>query len=389
MTPRDRLAAVALAAVLLVGGLLLVRHTDRIAGRELGDFAEYWASGRLAVRGESPYDKDRVRALEHAAGRPGEPVLMYNPPWALTFVLPLGLLDAPAAHLAWQLAQVLALLLTAHLLGGAYGGPGRRGVGWLATFTFLPCYVAVALGQIAPLTALGAALFLAAVRDERDFLAGLACALVSLKPQAALLFWAALALWVVRARRWRLIAGLAAGLAGCLAVPLWLNPGLIGQYRDMLALHPPTQYKSPTWGAALRLALGVEGQPQYFWLQYLAPLVGLAWVAWYWRRHRHEWDWGRRLPLVLLASLATMAYGWFYDLVLALPAVVLVASRLGAPAGQARRWLALGGYAAASAILLVQLSAGAEGFAYIWAAPAYLTLFLLGQPHEEALPPAG
>jgi hypothetical protein len=373
MKPRDGLGLAALLVLIVLGLFLAWQQGDRFAQRPLGDFAEYWAAGTLAVRGENPYDKDRVAELEREAGRTGEPVLMYNPPWALTLVLPLGLLDVRTAQTAWQLAHLLALALTAHLLGQIYAGPGQRAAGWLATFTFLPCYVALAMGQIAPLMPLAVALFLLAVEHDRDFLAGLACAVLSIKPQAGLLFWPVLALWVLQTRRWAVLAGLAAGIAAGLAVPLALNPAVVAQYREMTRLHPPTQYQSPTWGAALRLVFGVG----HFWLQFLPPLVGLAWALGYWLCRRRAWNWPERLPLVLLVSLCTMAYGWFYDLVLALPAVVQMAGRPPVPR------LALAGYAAVNAVALVQTAGGAHGFWFIWAAPALLVLYLLGRRDDQ------
>src|SRR5204862_878863 len=138
-----------------------------------------------------------------------------------------------------------------------------------------------------------------------------------IKPQAALLFFAALALWVAQSRRWLVLAGLASGLGGGLVIPMLLNPAVVGQYIETTSRYRPEQYASPTWGTVLRVWFGQE----HFWLQFIPPLVGLAWLLWFWPRKRHAWSWRADLPLVLLVSVVTMAYGWFYDLVLVLPAV--------------------------------------------------------------------
>src|SRR5262245_1983579 len=79
------------------------------AGLELPlfDFVEYWAAGRLNAHGENPYDPERVHELERQAGRTEEGVLMWNPPWTLTLVMPFGLFPARLV----QTAQLLWLLL--------------------------------------------------------------------------------------------------------------------------------------------------------------------------------------------------------------------------------------------------------------------------------------
>ena len=66
---------------------------------------------------------------------------------------------------------------------------------------------------------------------------------------------------------------------------------------------------------------------QKSWLQFLPSALGLAWFAFYWPRVRRAWRWEEQMPLLLLVSLLTTAYGWPFDLVILLPAVIQITRR--------------------------------------------------------------
>jgi hypothetical protein len=334
----------------------------------LHDFVEYWAAGRLNLHGENPYDPERIQQLEREAGRSDDGILMWNPPWTLPLVMPLGLLDVRTAHLLWLAMQFIVVAWCADALWRLYGGAAaRRGIAWLLAFTFLPTIFSLTAGQIAPLVLLGAVLFLIAIKQGRDFLAGAALVLLAIKPHLSYLFWIALLLWSIRQRRWALLAGgLLAGLAA-IAVALACNPDVLSQYWQTFTSRPPAQYRSPTLGTALRLLLG-EGE---FRLQFLALFPGLIWLVPYWLRHRAAWDWSERLPMLLLVSMLTAAYGaWPFDIMLLLVPVVQVAARLRWPA----RVAALA-YLAIDAVAAAQLACEVEYFAFLWMTPALLLAY--------------
>src|SRR5262245_47955557 len=98
--------AVRSTLVLLVGVVALAFAADRVVnspGYKLPkDFPEYWAAGRLNLRGENPYDPARLLAAQQTAD-PGrrDAVMMWNPPPSLAVYMPLGLLAAPWASLLW------------------------------------------------------------------------------------------------------------------------------------------------------------------------------------------------------------------------------------------------------------------------------------------------
>ncbi len=366
-----------LAIGMLLAGGLLVWQLGRGVQLPLFDFAEYWAAGHLNVHNQNPYDPELVAQLERDAGRGEKAVLMWNPPWTLPFVMPFGLLEVHTAQLLWLLVQFAVLAFCVDRLWLMNGGnPQRRWIAWLLAFTFAPCYFALIAGQISPLLLLGAVLFLLAMRANRFFLAGISTLLLAIKPHLALLFWAALLLEIVRRRNWSLLAGgVVAGIIATL-IAVAFHPTVLADYWHTLSTKPPEEYDSPTLGMLLRRWLGRER----FALQFVPPLLGLLWLAVHWVRNRHKWNWDREMPLLILASILTAAYGaWPFDLVLVLPPVMQVAARPRRPR------LALALHVAINALALVLLLCRAEFFAFLWMPPALLLgyLFTRSEPLTE------
>jgi hypothetical protein len=383
--PRAWLLPAALVVAAAALALQLTRSPHAL-DLPLYDFAEYWAAGRLAARGENPYDPARVGELEREAGRDGEPLLMWNPPWTLPLVVPFGLAPPQAAHLLWLLASFGTVLAAADLAWREYGGPaGTRGVAWLLAFTFVPTFLTLYLGQIAAVPLAGAVLFLRWVRRGHELRAGAATLLLAVKPHLFAFFWVALLLWSAGRHRWRVPAGaVLAGLAATLAA-LAFDPAVLSQYRETLTATPPAQYRSPTWGTVLRLLCG-EGR---FGLQFIPPLLGVAWFVPTWLRHRSSWDWGERLPALLFASLLAAPYGaWPFDLVVLLVPLLRVAAAAardgGVPRGAVVLYLAANGVAAAS------VAGRVDFFWWLWLTPALLLAYAAGLrllPGQEPLSP--
>jgi hypothetical protein len=366
---RSWLLVLALLTAILVMLIQLGGSTQGLTSLPLHDFVEYWAAGRLNVHGENPYDPQRVHQLEREAGRASEGILMWNPPWTLPLVMPLGLLDCRTAHLLWLCLQFAVIAWCADSLWRLYGGSAnQRGLSWLLAFTFLPTLFSLTAGQIAPLVLLGAVLFLVFVKQGRDTAAGAAIVLLAIKPHLSYLFWIALILWIGRQRRWGVLGGGLLAGAAALGVALLFNPAVLGQYWHTFTSQPPAQYRSPTLGTVLRLLLGEE----QFRLQFLAMLPGLVWFVPYWLRHRQHWDWNERLPMLLLVSLLTAAYGaWPFDLVLLLVPVVQMAATMR------RSWLlASGAYLAINGLAAAQLAGEVEYFGFIWMTPALLLAYV-------------
>lgn len=387
-----RLRLMLAALVVACAGLAWQLSRTRGAALELPlfDFVEYWAAGRLNAQGENPYDHDRVEELEKQAGRTEKPVLMWNPPWTLTVAMPFGLFRVDHIHIAqllWLLLQFAALVYSADALWRYYGGSaGQRWLAWLTAFTFVPSLFALTAGQIAPLILLGAVLFLQCERRGQYALAGAAAVLLAIKPHIVYLFWLALLLWAVERRRWALLmGGILTGLIATL-IPVLSNPQVLDHYWNTITTRPPDEYRSPTLGRLVRMALSED----VFRLQFVALVPGLVWFAIWWPRQHRAWDWGERLPLLLLVSMLTAPYGaWPFDLVILLVPVIQVAARLHREGRLASRKAALAYHLAINGLALFVLASGAEFFWFIWMTPALLAGYLAFLPRVPAPATAG
>jgi len=303
--------------------------------------------------------------------------MMWNPPWTLSVVAPASLLAYPLARILWCLAAIGAVVLSVGGLWSLYGGrPGRWWVAILTAFVFAPTLFAIGMGQISPLVLLGVVGFAVCAQRQRWALAGALLALTLVKPHLVYLVWAALALWSWDRRQpWALLT--AAGvLLGMLAWPLASNPAVLGQYHQALAERGPEYWIAPTFGVLLRLLCDWHAT----WLQMVPSLLGLAWLAWHWRRHRAEWSWSEQLPVLLGVSVVTSAYGWMFDqIVLLVPLVDLLARSGRAPSARLR-W-ALGAWAAVTVVAYVlwplPLLSGPRGDA----SAAGLLARVLGEPN--------
>ncbi|MGH7171157.1 MAG: hypothetical protein ACRELF_17775, partial [Gemmataceae bacterium] len=119
---RIGLLLLALTAAILLLMARLGGSPRGLTALPLLDFVEYWAAGRLNVHGENPYDPVQVEQLERSVGRDREGILMWNPPWTLALVMPLGLLDCRVAHLLWLCLHLVVLVWCSDALWRLYDG---------------------------------------------------------------------------------------------------------------------------------------------------------------------------------------------------------------------------------------------------------------------------
>jgi hypothetical protein len=337
------------------------------------DFIEYWAAAKLTLSGQNPYDANLLLPLQQANGRDTDKaIMMWNPPWSLTVVVPLGLLPAREAQLLWLAVNFAAILICGDRLWLLLGGSKeRRWAGWAIALTALPTLFALQSGQISPLLLLGGVLFLECERRGWHFAAGAATVLLAIKPHLAYLVWVAILCHAIGRGRWRIVLGGAATAILCSAVPLVFNTDVWRQYLDALANRTPEEWLMPTLGSLLRLVFGGA----MFGLQFVPVFAGLAWFARYWTRYEKTWDWDDQIPLLLLVSFLTAPYGaWPFDMVLLLPAALWLVLRVHGPA----RGPVIAGLIAVNVACFVLNVLKISSFWFIWVAPVMLLLYYLG-----------
>jgi hypothetical protein len=337
------------------------------------DFVEYWVAARLFLSGANPYSPPEVSRLEaslHLSTRP-RPWMMFNPPTALAVLWPFGLLPFSVAVAIWFVLQFGITFAASFWLWQIYRGSQKHK--WLAVVlpgVSLPVYAALVDCQMTPLILLGIVTFLYLTEEQAFWFAGMALGLLALKPQLCLIFEFVLLLWCLREQKWKLLAGLAAATA-ILLLPVWFRPVLISQYRAVI----PRIWDdaAPAWGGLLRAIFGY----QYVWLQYLPVIPGMAWAAFYWKRHRVQWDWKQRLPTLLLVSILTAPYAWTYDEVILLPVFISAAVYVLAQNASRLARLIFAFYILVNVVMFLMNLAGLRDEWYLWNLPVWLGAYTL------------
>ncbi|MBA4187672.1 MAG: hypothetical protein C0467_06590 [Planctomycetaceae bacterium] len=370
MSVRHLLTAFALIAV---GTVFVGQIRDLLADPTVwppDDFIEYWSAAKLTIDGQNPYDGKLLLPLQKAGGRDeDQAVMMWNPPWTLAVVFPLGLFPSRVAQLLWLGVNLAATGYSGDRLWRLFGGRAdRRWVGWAIAFTAMPSAFALQSGQISPLLLLGAVLFLECERRRLYFAAGAATVLLAIKPHLAYLVWLAILCDAIAHKRWRILIGGAIAGVVCSAFPLIFVPHVWSQFADAMANRPPEQWQSPTIGTVLRLVI----DEKLFRLQFVPVLFGLAWFGFYYPRWFARWNWAEQLPLLLLVSFVTAPYGaWPFDMVLLLPAAMwLVIHRCSR--------LTIAGLVAVNIGCLACNLLETGSFWFLWVSPVVLLLYVIG-----------
>jgi hypothetical protein len=108
---------------LLAAAAMLLLQLPRLADPALlgvDDFVEYWAAVRLNALQGNPYDwESELWVVQQQAGvaTKDEVVMMWNPPWTFTFVMPFGLVASyPISRLLWLVCHLIIVLVCADWL---------------------------------------------------------------------------------------------------------------------------------------------------------------------------------------------------------------------------------------------------------------------------------
>ncbi len=302
--------------------------------RPTHDFMEYWTAAHLVLKGQNPYSLGAMFQAQKSLGWTDPvPLMFVCPPWALTFVAPLGLVSSYSlGWLVWIAMLAAAVAISSRLLMDIYFGDVRLPeisdtvfYRSLFAFTFYPVLLCLKFAQTAPLILLGVAGFLYFERRGHPVLAGVLLSLASIKPQLVFLVWITLALRSIDQRRWRTLVSLASVVGLCTGVALLLDPHAFSQY-SQLTSGPYLAINPSGITAMIRRSLNHGDITRSYWMQFIPPLFGVAWLAFYWRKHREHWDWAERMPALITACVLTTAYGWVFDqTVLAVPVIAIAA----------------------------------------------------------------
>jgi hypothetical protein len=362
-------AAILLNVTLLV--ILTMRGVTSPSWIFADDYVEYWAAGRLNISGGNPYDPGQLLPLQLQAGRYFMvPVMMWNPPGMLALVMPFGLLPYALSRTLWLLIFFLIVLKCVSVVWQLYHGPPQLlWVSWLVGFAFIPVLEAFKTGQTGPLLFLGIVGFLYSLRRGSYWIAGAFLALLVVKPHILYLYGLAVLVWSIERRQVKVVLGAIFALGITTGIALAANPEVIDQYLYAIANYPPEDWGTPTVGGVLRMIFGIDR----FWMQFIAPVFGIAWFVYFWTRHRRTWDWVDRSPLLILVSVATAPYGWTSDQTVSLVPILQITALLFATAWQKSNLKIIFWFVLFDLILAVFR---VNNFFFFWLAPSLLIWYL-------------
>ena len=304
---------------LAVGSITLLPQFD--GDRAGGDFVAFWTAGREVFGGRlvGLYAPDAL-AQAIALHRPEMAEItsgltwQYPPHGSLIFS-PIGILPYMPAYLIWCGLGLAAFAFAIRPLGF-----GKKG---LAAILLSPLVLsAIVTGQNGLFTA---ALLILAITQigPRPVLAGLAAAGLTVKPQLGLLLPVA----YLAARAWVPFFTAAAG-----SLILWAGSVLIAGRASWLAFFESVQgvgtsietgltplFKMVTVYSALTLA-GAPGQVTIL-VSLIVAALAIFVVGYVWRQSQ---DTALRLATVSILALLIAPYGYYYELTIALPALLIV-----------------------------------------------------------------
>jgi hypothetical protein len=368
------------ASRLLMGDTVHAATTNAAASdpKHVRDFVEYWAATRLLLTGNNPYGPQELFELQRSVGWTDSiPLLMWNPPWTLSLILPFGLASFDVAQFLWLLLNIFIVVFCAKQLWLLYGGPPtayRRA--WLVVLTFAPAYLVLLLGQIGPLILLGLVGFLLCARDNHWKWAGAFTILISIKPHLLYLFWIALVLWIFEKRQWQLMIGVMVSGFIAATIPLFFNSSVYSDYIQLnrtAKLPTPYDWQTPTMGQAARFFFA----PEAVWLQFVPSLIGIFWLLFYWHKSKNHWEWSAQLPILIVASLATASFAWSFDYIVLLPAIIQAASWLSRRRVLFRESPVIIVYVIIMTLYVLVFFLSPNDFWRFWLGPAFVIAYLI------------
>lgn len=356
------LGAIGIVA-LAVFGLYQAAAQSRVAINR--DITVFWAAEKLFVHHQNPYDPAAMLRLELQAGVPlTRAVMMLNPPTALPFAVPLGLLDIRPAIFVWSLVMVAGFLLSIRLLWILNGRVASRF--YLLSYLFAPAVACVSLGQYSMIVLVGLVLFLWLHRT-RPLLAGLCIPLLATKPHLLLPFALVSLIWAFRGRRYSFVFGALLGLAMAAGIAFFFDPHVFAHYLSIPREADAVTYGVPNLSSQLRrLAPGSD------FLQYVPVLVASFWALWFYWGRRDTWEWNDSGLILIAISVIAAPHSWLDDEVLFIPAIVAGLCRC---AGDYKSLISLAALNGIALFLLVRNIPFYSG-AYVWTSVAWLVWFL-------------
>lgn len=285
------------------------------------DFHCWWVAGRIVASGGDPYDARQfvpaARVIppseEKAMERCGQ--RLSYPPWTGALLAPFGALPLQSAAALWASLTVAAAVVG---INWTWQLAGLRRFSWPLVAALVVATEPLARnfseGQFATFTLALTAGAAFSLRSHRDARAGIATAVLSMKPQVNITFAAVLLALAILRRRWLIVGAAAAAGLGLAGLTQLLRPGWLFEFVGAsTSLSGSIPDRMTIWNLAGSWPLAVV---------MIALLVAVVVVL---IRSRGADD-VEILGLAVAFSLVVAPYAWEHDLVvLAIPWTMIIA----------------------------------------------------------------
>jgi hypothetical protein len=327
------------------------------------DFMTLWAGGRALVERIDPYDpKVWIPLFEkYGATWIPNPRAPY-PLWTSLLFVPLAWLKVEFAAAVWQTISEILLGICILILATQFNRP-KITPGWfilliLGGFAFRGSAVTILNGQVSILLLFIVTLFVYLLQRGRSSLAGITLAFVLCKPSPFILFVPLIGLWLLVQRRWKVMAGCAAGAATIILGSLILQPGWFFYW---LAVRNKTfiTYRTPTvWGLAFEIS-----PTRWMLIGIGIAFLVTAYLGWLVVRKR-VFGISETVSLALAGSLFITPYAWPYEHTLLMIPIILLISNVAERQLRIIAWFSLTILLPWS-LFIVALNRGIDTFSFL------------------------
>ena len=349
---KERWIQILLVVVLL--GLLLFANWQFARQNHAGvDFLIRWLPTRLVLfEGlESPYAAEATRRVELFQSEqllsddPIEGYFLY-PHYFMLFTLPFALFENfTIARVLWmtllEVSQIGIVILSLQVVSFK---PKHSTLLLLLLVALISSFFIQPIidGNPSSLSGLFMAVSLYFLWQKKDGLAGAALALSTIKPQMVVLFCALMWLWAFSQKRWKVLLASGVGVLVLMAGSFLIQPTWFGEFIQQVSIYQGIQdiespnnpagllsVYFPSAGSTIAMALNVV----------CVVLILIEWVRCYGKSYRHFF-WTVSITFALL-PLTSIAFG-NRNLVVLLPAIVMIAALFDATDPKRTLWLNLG-----------------------------------------------
>jgi len=311
--------------ILVIGITFSVFVPARRVGWGENDFLAYWSASKTMLSGGNPYEPKDLFKVQSAI-RPELNNLSdlreaLGPPVTMLMLSPLTMLDFEVSTRFWIFFNVLFLSIALYLLWEMLFDPddGKSliltfGVGFLFGNTIR----LIELGQFSAVVLIAFVILIWCLNRGRYEWAGLVLFFLMIKPQITYLVIAVVFIWAIRNRKWRLFTGFFGSGLIFLALSWLLSPDLLPSFISAVISYSRVPVYYTTIGSLMESYFGISAF-KYFGLVILLLSIPLSnYVA--------KAGWLTSLNIALVISIPFAPYGFSFDHILLLPAIVQLVS---------------------------------------------------------------